>query len=230
MPVLADVVDSIVNPTEFASRKDSQKLQWGLPLSIVLGACLAQFLLSFVMQRAIRGQTYDFLVNSRAGNDVLNLVSHTNTVATFMMFVGSASLLPFWVVGAAVITCVGILLNGRDDFRRLLYLNAFAHLPLICGSLVSVFVLLVWSPHVDSSIPGQITVASAVDDIRSYLDEILRTTPVFLVRVFGYLAQVWAFILFAYNARAVQRLSLFTSSIGAIGYGVFLFGLSWIAS
>ncbi len=123
-----------------------------------------------------------------------------NTVATFMMFVGSASLPPFLVVGAAVIPCIGTLLNGRDDFRRLLYLNAFAHLPLICGSLISIFVFLVWSPHVDSSVPGQITVASAVDDIRSCLDEVLRSTPVFLVRVFGYMAQVWAFILFAYNA------------------------------
>jgi hypothetical protein len=223
-----DVRGIIWAPIEFARQQTEGEEHWMRPISIVVLTGSFHVVLFLSMQARLTEPIKHYLLQLQVAEDLARSFDDFSAIVSFLSIAGGISIIPFWVVGAGVMTCWAVLFNGRENFRKVLIISGYAHLPLLVFAAVAIGIISAYPPSAEMPITTSTDIAQIVGDVQNYRDELLRAPPVRLVRILGYGAQLWFLALLAVAASVSQRMSYIKGAFAASFYGAMILMIRWI--
>jgi len=198
------------------------------PISIVVLTSSFHIVLFLNMQVRLTKPITHYLLQLQVAEDLTRSFDDFSAIVSFLSIAGVISIIPFWMVGAGVMTYWAVLLNGRENFRKVLIISGYAHLPLLIFAAVAIGIIFAYPPSAEMPITNSTDMAQVVRDVQNYRDEFLRAPSVQLVRILGYGAQLWFLALLAVAASVSQRMSYVKGIFAASFYGAIVLMIRWI--
>lgn len=198
------------------------------PISIVVLTSSFHIVLFLNMQVRLTKPITHYLLQLQVAEDLTRSFDDFSAIVSFLSIAGGISIIPFWMVGAGVMTYWAVLLNGRENFRKVLIISGYAHLPLLIFAAVAIGIIFAYPPSAEMPITNSTDMAQVVRDVQNYRDEFLRAPSVQLVRILGYGAQLWFLALLAVAASVSQRMSYVKGIFAASFYGAIVLMIRWI--
>ncbi|MBI4615732.1 MAG: YIP1 family protein [Planctomycetes bacterium] len=127
MPLPA-FVEILSSPDTFSRRVLSEPVALRGPTAIFLGFVVMRTAAAYLVFSTMIGKLPE---NLSAGIDWMTFGFG------FTLFVSFVADVVFWYLGTGVLACLDILLDGDGEYRRLLSLTGYAHLPLLLFSLAA---------------------------------------------------------------------------------------------
>ena len=147
-----DLIGILYSPGEFIRRRLSKPLGYKFPFGIVLVAALAGMLANLMAGEKWFGRLMEQMpANAPEGTEAsLKMVK----VGFILQDVFGALEPPLmWVLGAGILTCMSILLEGEGEFRKLLELTGYTYLAPMLFGLVAILFATTWTPRFEISSP-----------------------------------------------------------------------------
>ena len=221
-----DIKDILWSPIKMANRHESTSDNWLGPIMIVLLTAALHIVMFLAMQARINDPVSSYLFNLNVPEEILSAFDNFKAINSFLSLTGGVSVIPFWIVGAGVMTCWAILLNGRENFRKVAILYGYAHMPLLIYAFIVIMLMSFWPPTAEINSAASSDLASIASALEAYRDEILQTPTMKLVVVLSYAAQLWSLALLAICASVVQRMTYVKSTLAASFYGAVILMVS----
>jgi Yip1 domain. len=227
MEIWRDCWKVLVAPVEFAHQQTRSRDQWTLPVAIVVVTSLVQGIFYLTLQSHFTEPISAYLSRLEIDEDLLRSFDNFRVMGYLLNAAGGLVTIPFWLVSAGFMTACAVLFDGRENFRKVLILNGYAHLPLLLYGVIALSGMLFWPPHVEIQNNGSTNVSEAASIIQAYHDDLFNTPFMRINRVLSYAAQLWSLILLAVGASVAQRISYFQGAFAAAAYAFLLVGLSF---
>lgn len=147
-----DVIGILYSPGEFIRRSLKRPLSYKVPLGIVLVAALASMLANL-----LAGDKWFARLSDQVPSSIrIEMEAQLKSVKLgFVLQDIFGALEPplMWILGAGILTCMSILLEGEGEFRKLLELTGYTYLaPMIFG-LVAILFAMTWTPRFEINSP-----------------------------------------------------------------------------
>jgi hypothetical protein len=216
------------SPIRFTDRMLERPVDLRWPAAIFFGFIFSRTLGNYLFFSRMVGQLPPHLSE---GIDLMALGF------VFSLIALAISDIVFWFVGTGVLTCLNILLDGDGEYRKILELTGFAHLPLLFFGLSVLLFGSLYQPDLDFSPYAGLDLAvlqetdreqhqQAVQGIEGILVNEAKSAPFqvfFSLNLLCYLYLV--FLIAAANSR-VFRLPMGKSVLAVLGIVALYIGIS----
>ncbi len=134
-----------------------------------------------------------------------------------------------WPLATAILVCLCVLANGKGDFRQMLRLTGFAHLPLAIGGLSVLIVVLLFPPDIDFyPFSSASNIGMFLEQLPALEAELRSSVPAILSRVLIGYFYVWMYLLWVLAARRVEKFSYLKSGILVALTALPIHGIPWL--
>ncbi|MBI3269363.1 MAG: YIP1 family protein [Planctomycetes bacterium] len=212
----ANPVSIFWDPVGFVRAATPAKPRIALAAGIV-GACLLIWMIGLALlgHRIVNSIPSAFLVSEDARKTVL----FGNSVTVLIW--GVAGLL-LWIIGSGILCCLCILLDGDADFRKVLELGGYAHLPLLLFSVCLFLFAFFYRPSLDLPLRTDISEQEKVQEIGVAMDKEVRSVSFRLIASFLGCCLLWHYVLWTIALKECGKLSFGKSVACTAGLALLL--------
>lgn len=196
----------LTEPTTFCEEHIGREFRFKPALAIFGG----YLLLTLIAQSVFYMKTRPLLPFHNMP-DLQKIVDLTFVVTCVAIIIGG---LTFWFIGAGILTCLSILMDGLGEYRKLVELTGYAQLPALFVSVIVMGLMLVYTPNLDFG--GNVAVsqkdpktadAAMEQAVRRAFELEAQSTKFVVLRILNQCAMVWSVVLCAIALKYTNRLN-----------------------
>ncbi|GEM_PF-5249660 len=220
-----DVIGILYSPGEFIRRSLKKPLSYKVPFAIVVVAALGSMLANLMAGE----KWFARLSNQVPASIRADMEAPLKSVKVgFILQNVFGALEPplMWVLGAGILTCMSILLEGEGEFRKLLELTGYTYLAPMLFGLVAILFAITWTPKFEINSPNPKARPEIFrDDVGRAIRGEIGSSNFRYLMFLKWAALAWMVVLQVMALKATSKLSYAKSVAGVAVFGV-LYGIS----
>lgn len=205
MPI--PIGDLLFRPGTFFQRLVAEPESLKIPAVVVIAGGSIAAAAAYVVSG-----TYSKMFEAAAGAGMASVIGLIGAVSAFIMFI-----VIWWGIFSAAFTVIPKLFKGSGSFRRTLQVTGYGLLPVVIGSVISLFVALYYVPMIQAPV---ITSFSDPAAIQRAMEAIFQD-PAFreftmISTVISIIFLVWSANLWIFGVHHAHRLPLRQAAISVL--------------
>lgn len=136
----------VTSPVRFLGEKAGSALRWRPALAIFLAFAVLATVGQYIVYDKVMSSIPDSITSEKGWSTSRGWALFG---FTFTMVASRISEVVLWVVGAGILTCMAILLDGDGEYRKLLELTGYAHMPMLVFAAAFLAASVVYTPKID---------------------------------------------------------------------------------
>ena len=139
---MVQIGDLLFRPDTFFRRVVAEPESLKIPALIVIAGGIIAAAAAYVV-----AGTYSKMFEAAAGAGMASFIGLAGAVSAFIMFV-----VIWWIIFAGAFTVISLVFKGSGSFKRTLQCTGYGLLPVVIGSIISLFVALYYVPMIQAPV------------------------------------------------------------------------------